>query len=597
MSTIRGRKRKYNISLRDKVTILIIAAMLLCAILWTGVMFFNIQRNANNNAFTDEQSYMQSVESNVKSVEEVCNLAKQIVSQNYALIEYIKMTKKGEDLDPVEKISFYNNEISSIETMTNINPYLYQVRLFVNSDITEKRPCLYKIERMKNMTWSKNIVNNKWNYDYVDKVFPDGISNTHLAGILDEIRDDDGELLAVLEVTTKMDSLFMNFYRNTGSEWTCFLENDGRIYSTQSQSKSWKRYQEQLLQYVKSAGKKEKTFFVNSGNKRYIVSVLPMSSLEGALIHVRGTEKILNSYYRSQIPYILVVLVSMIIFVIGVIFVIKSIFKRFDRLTFEVNKITNGQHIKLTEQGNDEISDLSRQINAMISSLETLNKENTARQLLVKNAEIKSLQNQINAHFMYNVLETIKMMAEIKEDYEISDAVTSLGEMFRYSMKWTSGMVELSEEIKYIKNYLNLLNLRFDYEIFLSLNIPKEFSNLQIPKMSLQPLVENSVYHGIENMAEDTYIYIKAFKADGIIHLEVSDAGVGMSETELRQLRERLNSTETIDEGAEHGRALYNVQQRIKMYFGNEYGLQIFSKEGVYTKVLIQIPESKERKK
>ena len=98
-------------------------------------------------------------------------------------------------------------------------------------------------------------------------------------------------------------------------------------------------------------------------------------------------------------------------------------------------------------------------------------------------------------------------------------------------------------------------------------------------------------------MAEDTYIYIKAFKADGIIHLEVSDAGVGMSETELRQLRERLNSTETIDEGAEHGRALYNVQQRIKMYFGNEYGLQIFSKEGVYTKVLIQIPESKERKK
>jgi two-component system sensor histidine kinase YesM len=219
---------------------------------------------------------------------------------------------------------------------------------------------------------------------------------------------------------------------------------------------------------------------------------------------------------------------------------------------------------------------------------------NTRRQLLVKNAEIKSLQNQINAHFMYNVLETIKMMAEIKGEFDISDAITSLGQMFRYSMKWTSGMVELKEEIHYIRNYLNLLNLRFDYEIYLSLNIPEEYMSLRIPKMSLQPLVENSVYHGIENVAKDTSIYIKAFEKNGIVNIEVSDAGVGMSKEALNELCKRINDSNLTDETQEHGRALYNVSERLKMYFGPEYGLQIFSKEGMYTKVLIQIPLDKE---
>lgn len=121
------------------------------------------------------------------------------------------------------------------------------------------------------------------------------------------------------------------------------------------------------------------------------------------------------------------------------------------------------------------------------------------------------------------------MMAEIKEDYEISDAVTSLGNMFRYSMQWTTGMVELKTEINHIRNYLDLMNLRQDYEIYLSLNIPEELMKIKIPKMSLQPIVENSVYHGIENVAEDTSIYIKAFVDNDTINIEVSDAGAGMS--------------------------------------------------------------------
>ncbi|MCD7819940.1 MAG: histidine kinase, partial [Lachnospiraceae bacterium] len=100
----------------------------------------------------------------------------------------------------------------------------------------------------------------------------------------------------------------------------------------------------------------------------------------------------------------------------------------------------------------------------MLDHINELMEDNIHREVLAKNAEIRSLQNQINAHFIYNVLESIKMMAEIEEKYEISDAVTRLGRLLRYNMYWKSGTMTVREEIEYIRNYIALMNLRFDYE-------------------------------------------------------------------------------------------------------------------------------------
>ena len=163
--------------------------------------------------------------------------------------------------------------------------------------------------------------------------------------------------------------------------------------------------------------------------------------------------------------------------------------------------------------------------------------------------------------------------------------------MFRYSMKWTSGLVTLREELEYVQTYLNLLNLRFDYEIYLSLNIPEQYMDIEIPKMTLQPIVENSVYHGIEDMAEDTSIYIKVYdiKEKNILAIEVSDAGKGMDEEKLKEIKVNLYLPHE-DDSKEHGRALRNVNERIQMFFGKEYGIDIFSKKGLFTKVVIQLP-------
>ena len=113
------------------------------------------------------------------------------------------------------------------------------------------------------------------------------------------------------------------------------------------------------------------------------------------------------------------------------------------------------------------------------------------------------MQNQINAHFIYNVLESIKMMAEINEEYTISDAVTALGEMLHYNMRWNKFLVTVQDEMNYIQNYVELMNLRYDFTITLSVQIPENLYRQDIPKMSLQPIVENAITHGIEELVKE----------------------------------------------------------------------------------------------
>lgn len=586
------KKQKSKISLCKKIILIIVVVLILCTSMWTSIMFFNMSKNAKSVALANEKTNMLNVSSQYKDVEETCYLVQQIILQKKSVIEYIENVRNGKDLKAVDKIDFYDTEISSIDYMININPYIYSVRLFVNTDITEKHPSFYKMERLEKMSWAHSYKNNKWVFDYYDSLYSSNKKTTHLAGIVSNLRDDDGNLLAVLEVSTDLNDLFLNFCKEQKNDFCCFVSNDGHIYSSDDNKEIVTNNKQEILQLANTTNSESNIMKFN--NESSVVSTMYCSSLEGVYVHASSTKEIVESYYKSQFLYIVVVVVSMICFIVIIVILINNSFARFNNLTSEVSKIKNGEFVRLTEKGNDEISELGKQINDMLSALEKLNIENTNKQLLAKNAEIRSLQNQINAHFMYNVLETIEMMAEIKGDFEISDAITSLGNMFRYSMQWTSGMVELKTEINNIRNYLDLMNLRQDYEIYLSLNIPEELMHIKIPKMSLQPIVENSVYHGIENMAEDTSIYIKAFVNDDIVNIEISDVGVGMSENQLKLIREKINTADAIEDGKEHGRALYNVQQRIRMYFGNEYGLSIYSKEGAFTKVSIQIPLDKE---
>ena len=290
----------------------------------------------------------------------------------------------------------------------------------------------------------------------------------------------------------------------------------------------------------------------------------------------------------SLIAVLLVIFVCLAFAVNGVV---KALLKKFYEMLSVVRKVQEGDlEQRVYEPGRDEMGEMSTQFNKMLDRISVLMAENVNREVLIKNTEIKALQNQINAHFIYNVLEAVKMMAEIKEEYEISDSVTALGELLRYGMKWTSSDVTIRQEMEYIKNYIQLMNLRYDFAILLSIRIPDYIYEQQVPKMSLQPIVENAIIHGIEETENDATIYIKAVCRDEDYEIEITDSGQGMDENQVELLKKKVSGEIEVSGGSGNGIGLKNVQDRIHIRFGESFGLHFASKEGCFTKVSIRLP-------
>jgi two-component system sensor histidine kinase YesM len=135
-----------------------------------------------------------------------------------------------------------------------------------------------------------------------------------------------------------------------------------------------------------------------------------------------------------------------------------------------------------------------------------------------------------------------------------------------------------------------LINLRFDYEIILSLNMPEDILNQRIPKMTLQPIIENAIIHGVEEIAEDTTIYVKGIIGEGECAIEITDNGRGMNDEELEVLQKKISGEIETSGGSGNGIGLKNVQDRLRMAFGTKYGIDVATKEGCYTKVCVRIP-------
>ncbi len=585
-------KKKRKNSLSRKIVLTIIAFVSSCILVAAFLLTNNMKESMIRSAMRDEQARLEQVTQAIDKTNEVCNLASEIVKQSVKFNQYMEMLCNGRDMEPLEKLEFYQKELTSIDNMTNSNPYLYQVRIYVNSKMaSEKAPSMYRYKRMNNLSWSREYHDGEWKLDYTDTIFPEYVATgpKHLAGLLSVVPQDDGQEMYTIECVTYMTSLFPDLYTDSDTSWSAFFGDDGSAYHTVSNSNPWNRSMEEVQDKIESD---TDVIYARIDGRHVILAYQRIPMLGGTYVHLYSMEEAFGEFYRSLIPYGVILVLILLAFVVFSIVAVRVIMQRFYRLYGVMTRIQKGElELSLPEEGNDEITGLSREINRMLCRIRELNQDNLDRQLLAKNAQIKSLQNQINAHFMYNVLESIKMMAEIEEKYDISDAITSLGKMLRYSMKWMTGTVTVEEELTYIDNYLKLLNLRFDYEIYLSLNIPEEIRHMQIPKMLLQPLVENAVYHGIEEMAEDTNIYIKGQIVDEQnCTIEVSDAGRGMDEKTLEELRRRIYSQTRSTEENGHGLGLKNVQDRIQLYFGEQYGIEIFSREGCYTKVLIHLP-------
>ncbi|MEK5381916.1 cache domain-containing sensor histidine kinase [Niallia sp. FSL W8-0635] len=232
----------------------------------------------------------------------------------------------------------------------------------------------------------------------------------------------------------------------------------------------------------------------------------------------------------------------------------------------------------------DEVGILTNHFILMINRINRLIKENYETQLLIKDTEFKALQAQINPHFLYNTLETINWQAKINGQKDISSMVESLGYLMRNAMKMKNDVVPLEEEIFIVSHYIRIQKYRFGDRLVFREEISPNTKNCYIPKFMIQPLVENAVHYALERMIETCEINVQAFLKENILHIIVEDNGPGMEEA----LLERVLKQEGKAKG--NGIGLSNIDARIKLLYGDAFGLTIKSKAGMGTKVCLSIP-------
>jgi two-component system sensor histidine kinase YesM len=269
-----------------------------------------------------------------------------------------------------------------------------------------------------------------------------------------------------------------------------------------------------------------------------------------------------------------------------------------------MKKVRRGEpYASIRVSGGGEVGELAHHFSKLMNTINTLVAQAVHKQALSKEAELRTLHNQIDAHFLYNTLENIKMLAEIENQRTISDALTWLGGMMRYNFKWTGEYVKLKDEIRHIENYIDVMNIRFEHSIQLELNIDSAYLEVEVLKMSLQPIVENSVKHAWSAGDEertDRLIRIDVYEAEGDIFIALRDNGYGLVPERLKSLHEAIYTkeepgTEVSGSGSggykAGGIGLKNVHQRLQLFYGEAYGLEVQSEAGKWTTVFMSLPK------
>ncbi|KWX73978.1 sensor histidine kinase [Paenibacillus jilunlii] len=303
-----------------------------------------------------------------------------------------------------------------------------------------------------------------------------------------------------------------------------------------------------------------------------------------------------NEMFR-QITFVkrLVVFIFGCILLLGLLLgyrLARSIVRPISKLTEKMRRIEKGDLDNLEEQAlgfvsqtaQDEVSQLNRTFQMMIRRIRELIDENYAKQLVIRETELKALQAQINPHFLYNTLESINWLAKVNKQKQISEMVEALGFLLRSSIGLKDPLISLEKELNIVRSYVIIQRTRFEERLDFRLDVPDGLLDALIPKLTLQPLVENAIRYALEPNIGACIISISISRTEDGLDLRVSDNGPGMTAEFIRELEQ--GRIQTRGEGI----GLANITERIRIVFGQEWGTGIESRPGKGTTIHVHIP-------
>lgn len=321
-------------------------------------------------------------------------------------------------------------------------------------------------------------------------------------------------------------------------------------------------------------------------DKKFMATGLLTDKKQWKIITIISMDYLLRYAEYYKISIILITVLSFILAGLMAYYLSKGFLKNINILVESMQKVEKGDfNIEITPHSNDEIGLLSRRFSEMVNKINDLINSLYKKELEKKNLEFKALQAQINPHFLYNTLGSIMWLAHKEKDFTVVNMLKSLISLLRFSAD-TSDFCTLEEETDYIKEYLTLQKYRMEERFNVEYYIEPEILSYKTPKFIIQPFVENALYHGLELSKSNGIIKMYVYAENEDLTIEIHDNGIGMTQ-------EKINSilcTETEEYSGLNSIGVANTDRRLKLYFGENYGVSYISSSGEGTVVKITMP-------
>lgn len=370
-------------------------------------------------------------------------------------------------------------------------------------------------------------------------------------------------------------------YGETGSY--LIADTDGNKKIENDQDVSGNISEEEYFQWAEDNKKGGKVFRIDG--KRYLVTASVIPTLDWLMIGLTPVNELTKAgKAMTQIIYVVGIIAALISTFFS-LRVSRSVTKPLIYLTDTMKKFGKGDlFVRVPVLYEDEIGILSEEFNKMSEQIRQLVDQVYREQRAKRKSELAALQAQINPHFLYNTLNSVSSLIKMNCPDEAFIMIQAIGTFYRTSLSDGKTLIPLEQEITNIENYIKIQKVRYGNKIEYEIDIENEILQEWIVKLTLQPLVENSIYHGIKEMRGKGIIRIKGWKEKNKVFIQVSDNGLGIPEEKL----EELFSKDYREKGSAFG--LFNIQQRLQIYFGKEYGLTVESKLSQGTKATVCIP-------
>lgn len=502
----------------------------------------------------------------------------------------------GENMKKSEIFGFYAS-YDLIDNYLAYFPQIKNIRIFLERDDLEYNGIFRPV--------TDTITDKSWYLSCevsdvpVWKVITDPMNKEKYLACARRITDSDGKRTATVIIETDPEWVGLNLAMTSFA--TVLSVDNGIVYYSNADGINVGDIISSSGEYMKIPGIKEvMDSGVNGISALTVLTTFTASYSSGAVFQIllinpgSSLEEQNNKLASTYFLYILAILVLCILLII---FFVSTFSRRIKLVSEKMHSVALGNFgIKRELGGNDEISGLEDDLCIMVESMQLMmNEAYTSKleaeklKLTQKDAEFKALASQINPHFLYNTLETIRMKAYCNNDKETADLIKKLGKFMRRCLEVKNDKVTLKSEIEFTNSYLELQSARFGDKITYDINSSVDEDYMILP-LIIQPIVENAFVHGIESSVGNGRIDVNIYYGGECVFIDVYDNGVGITPEKMKQINSKLTKSDQESNGKNIG--LKNVNERIKMSCGSAYGITVDSKEGKGTLVRIMLPKN-----